>query len=93
MNKTRYGNKSVVSRVVPDAEMPHTEDGKVVDVKLNLLAIMNRTTGFVPHELFITFICMRAREQMEKATTIKEKESILFNIIKSIICTAMYYFS
>lgn len=84
MNKTRYGNKSVVSRVVPDAEMPHTEDGKVVDVKLNLLAIMNRTTGFVPHELFITFICMRAREQMEKATTIKEKETILFNIIKDL---------
>lgn len=64
--------------------MPHTKDGKVVDVKLNLLAIMNRTTGFVPHELFITFICMRAREQMEKETTIKEREKILFSIIKDL---------
>lgn len=80
----RYGNKSVVSKVVDDSEMPYTEDGKRVDVKMNLLAIINRTTGFVPHELFITFICMRAREQMEKAKTFKEKEKILFDIINDL---------
>ena len=28
----RYGNKSVVSRVLPDKDMPHTKDGKTVDV-------------------------------------------------------------
>lgn len=80
----RYGNKSVVSRVVPDDQMPHTENGEVVDVRLNLLAIINRTTGFVPHELFITFICRRAREQMLKAKTLKEKEDILFSVIKDL---------
>lgn len=80
----RYGNKSVVSKVLPDEEMPYTEDGRHVDVKLNLLAIVNRTTGFVPHELFITFICTRAREQMKKANTLKEKENILFNVIKDL---------
>ena len=80
----RYGNKSVVSRVLPDKDMPHTKDGKTVDVRLNLLAIINRTTGFVPHELFINFICDRAREQMKKASTLKEKENILFSIIKDL---------
>ena len=80
----RYGNKSVVSRVLPDDKMPYTENGKRVDVKLNLLAIINRTTGFVPHELFITFICTRAREQMELAKTLKEKEKILFDVMKDL---------
>lgn len=81
----RYGNKSVVSRVVPDEKMPYDPiTGKRVEVKLNLLAIINRTTGFVPHELYITFICLRAREEMAKLKTMKEREKILFSVIKDL---------
>lgn len=78
----RMGNKSVVSRVVPDEDMPFTDTGKRVDVILNLLAIINRTTGFVPHELYSTFILDRTRERMAKMTTLKEKEKLLFQIVK-----------
>ena len=42
----RFGNKSVISEVRDDDKMPHTKDGKRCDVILNLLAIINRTTGF-----------------------------------------------
>ncbi len=84
MSITRYGNKSVVSDVRPDDEMPYTKDGKRVDVMLNLLAIINRTTGFVPHELYITFVCNRTREQLAKMKTLKEKEKLLFDVIKEL---------
>lgn len=38
----RYGNKSVISKICDDDEMPYTEDGRRVDLMLNLLAIINR---------------------------------------------------
>ena len=33
----RYGNKSVVSEIRPDDEMPYTHDGRKVELLLNLL--------------------------------------------------------
>lgn len=80
----RMGNKSVVSKVVPDDEMPYTDTGKRVEVVLNLLAISNRTTGFVPHELFETFILDRTRERMSKMKTLEEKAALLFEIMRGL---------
>lgn len=77
----RMGNKSVVSKVVPDDEMPYTDTGKRVDVILNLLAISNRTTGFVPHELFETFIMDRTRERMAGMNKLEDKASLFFEIL------------
>lgn len=77
----RMGNKSVVSRIVPDEDMPITDTGKRVLVKLNLLAIINRTTGYVPHELYSTFVLDRAREKMAEMTKLKDQEKFLFQII------------
>jgi DNA-directed RNA polymerase subunit beta len=38
----RYGNKGVVSVVLPVADMPYTADGKPVDVVLNPLGVLGR---------------------------------------------------
>lgn len=78
----RMGNKSVVSKVVPVDEMPYTDTGKRIHVKLNLLAIVNRTTGFVPHEMMINFILGKTRERMATLKTRDEKESLLFEIVE-----------
>lgn len=78
----RYGNKSVVAKVVPDYQMPFTSDGRRVDVMLNLLAIINRTTAFVPHEMFITAILSQVRRYMKTLKTMDEKEALLFDVIK-----------
>lgn len=80
----RMGNKSVVSKVVPDENMPFTDTGKIVDVELHLPAIPNRTTGFVPHELFETFVLNRTRERMATMTTLKEKENLLFEVMEDL---------
>lgn len=78
----RFGNKSVVSRVIPKKEMPMTDTGEYLDVKLNLLAIINRTTAFVPHEIYITFILNRLREQLKTMDSIEDQETLMFSIIK-----------
>jgi DNA-directed RNA polymerase subunit beta len=31
----RYGNKGIVTMILPDNEMPHTKDGKHIEVALN----------------------------------------------------------
>ena len=72
----RYGNKSVVAKILPDDEMPYTEDGQRVDLLLNLLAIINRTTSFAIYELCITSICYQVRQKMREMATYEEKERL-----------------
>ncbi len=38
----RHGNKGVVSRIVPDEDMPYLEDGQPVDIVLNPLGVPSR---------------------------------------------------
>ena len=38
----RHGNKGVISRVVPEEDMPFLEDGKAVDIVLNPLGVPSR---------------------------------------------------
>lgn len=38
----RYGNKGIVTKIVPDHEMPHTPDGKHIEVALNPSGVPGR---------------------------------------------------
>lgn len=38
----RHGNKGVISRIVPDADMPHLADGRPVDIIISPLSILGR---------------------------------------------------
>jgi DNA-directed RNA polymerase subunit beta len=38
----RHGNKGVISKIVPEADMPHLEDGTPLDVILNPLGVPSR---------------------------------------------------
>lgn len=78
----RYGNKSVVARVLPVHMMPFTADGTVVDILLPMPAVPNRTTGFVFHEMHITWLFRCARRTMASMKTRKEKEELLWDLIK-----------
>lgn len=81
----RYGNKSVISEIRPDDQMPYyyNDRGEKVVVKLlfNILAIVNRTTAFPMYELTINFICNKVRDQMYLLQTLEEKEDLLFSVI------------
>lgn len=39
----RYGDKGVVAAIIPDAQMPHGEDGKPFELLLNSLGVISRT--------------------------------------------------
>src|SRR5207253_2307711 len=41
----RHGNKGVVSRVLPEEDMPYLEDGNPVDIVLNPLGVPSRMNG------------------------------------------------
>lgn len=92
----RAGNKTVVSSIWPDDEMPYltTEcyrdqygvvhpKGKREKIELitNPLAIINRTIPMVLFESSITFITDKARKHMAEMDNIKEQSEFMFDII------------
>lgn len=89
----RYGNKSVIATIREDEDMPITEDGRRVDLILNMLGIINRTTAMPLYEMFINSASRKIRHKMSELKTLKEKETLLFdyiNIWNEDQCSEMY---
>lgn len=55
----RYGNKSVVAKVIPWQLMPRTTDGRPIHMLANALAIPNRIISFATYESSMTFMMER----------------------------------
>jgi DNA-directed RNA polymerase subunit beta len=62
----RHGNKGVISKVLPEEDMPYTEDGEPVDIiltplgvpsRMNLGQILELHLGIAAHELGYQAIC------------------------------------
>ncbi|TAH32045.1 DNA-directed RNA polymerase subunit beta [Candidatus Saccharibacteria bacterium] len=62
----RHGNKGVVARILPEADMPFMEDGRPVDVILNPLGVPSRMNL---GQLFETHLGMAARALGYKVAT------------------------
>lgn len=77
----RYGNKSVIAKIEADENMPYTKDGRRVDLLLNLLAIVNRTTSFPLYEIFMNGCAYQVRQHMKTLETFEEKEELLFSFL------------
>ena len=77
----RYGNKSVISEIREDDDMPFTEDGVRVDLLLNLLAIINRTTSMPLFELAITSISRQIQKRMSTLPSFEEKRDLLLEYL------------
>lgn len=77
----RYGNKGVISRILPDDEMPVLETGEPVDIIFNTLGVINRLNSQQLFEQSITFICNRVRERMRTLDSLDEKEELLLKIV------------
>ena len=92
----RHGNKSVVSKILPDEEMPYLvsetykdEYGvihpkgemKRVELISNPLAIINRTIPMGLFEPSVTFILDRMREYMKTLPTMEEQRDFMFDAL------------
>ncbi len=58
----RYGDKGVISRIIPDDQMPHGEDGKPYELLLNPQGVISRAN---PSQLFETLLGKVARQRGE----------------------------
>lgn len=93
----RSGNKSVVSEIRDEEDMPYAyvptpvqaEDGswhvekkkRHVDLEYNILGLVNRTTGAPLIEMHINFITERTVQYMWTLKTTKERADIMFQIM------------
>ena len=79
----RHGNKGVISKIVPDHEMPHVvETGETVHVIFNTLGVIGRLNFFQIFEQAITFIMDRQLEKIKSCEDLKDKEYYLFRLLE-----------
>lgn len=81
----RYGNKSVVTRILPRDEMPYTDDGKPIDMIANALAVPNRIIGFSTYELSATFKSTRMWEHLKQLHASGESKDNIINMATEFI--------
>jgi hypothetical protein len=62
----RYGNKSVISKIIPSELMPKTDDGRPIDMLANALAVPNRIIAFATYESSMTFQMERMYQHIKK---------------------------
>ena len=74
----RHGNKGVVSRLIPMADMPYMKDGTIVDVILNPLGVPSRMNVGQILETHLGLVCKKMGEKIgddiEKALYIEKRK-------------------
>ena len=77
--------------IVPDDEMPVTEDGLKVEALLNPLGVLNRLNLAQIIEQHINFMCHNLVEELKTIDNLFDMEDLLFAFMK-IIKPKQYYF-
>ncbi len=72
----RHGNKGVVSRLLPEEDMPYFADGTTVDLVLNPLGVPSRMNVGQVLECHLGFAAKRLGEQVERLARAHEVEQI-----------------
>jgi DNA-directed RNA polymerase subunit beta len=72
----RHGNKGVVSRLLPEEDMPFFADGTTVDVVLNPLGVPSRMNVGQVLECHLGFAAKRLGEQVQKLALAHEVEQV-----------------
>lgn len=62
----RFGNKSVIAKIIPDHLMPKTDDGRPIHMLANALAVPNRIIAFATYESTITFMQERMYQHIKQ---------------------------
>ena len=76
-----FGNKGVISKIIPDDEMPVLENGKIVDVQFNCLGVINRLNSFQLFEQSINFIMNRTVDRIKTLETNDQRVALLLTMI------------
>jgi DNA-directed RNA polymerase beta subunit len=84
----RYGNKGVISAILPDDQMPTVSEGKFkglqADICLNPLGVFNRLNPSQLIEQELNWIAKYIRKNIEEETTLNGKAKILIDFIEMV---------
>lgn len=81
----RYGNKSVIAKIIPWQLMPKTDDGRPIDMLANGLAVPNRIIAFATYEGSMTFQSERMWQHLiEMASNNKSMDEIVMLAVEFI---------
>jgi DNA-directed RNA polymerase beta subunit len=80
----RYGNKGTISMIIPDEQMPVTENGLKAEVILNPLGVLNRLNIAQIIEQYINFMSYNLVEKLKEMDDLYEKEELFFDFMKLI---------
>jgi DNA-directed RNA polymerase subunit beta len=83
----RHGNKGVVSRVLPEEDMPFLEDGTPVDVVLNPLGVPSRMNVGQILETHLGWAALQLGKQIEHTLATKFDPKLLRERLKKIYTT------
>jgi DNA-directed RNA polymerase subunit beta len=61
----RHGNKGVISKIIPDNEMPVLEDGRRLDIIINPMGIISRMNVGQIYELHLNEVLHNVRENLK----------------------------
>lgn len=80
----RHGNKGVISRILPEWDMPYLEDGTPVDVIISPLSILSRMNLGQLFENLLGVIAQRNNVNISVPVFEKIKEEFIINELKKI---------
>lgn len=86
----RYGNKGVISIIVPDDEMPYDADGVPVDITFNTLGVINRLVSMPLYEVAFNGLADQMAKHICACDTMEEKEKYLFKFMSFFDDRGMY---
>jgi DNA-directed RNA polymerase beta subunit len=78
----RYGNKGTISMIIPDDEMPITEDGNRAEIILNPLGILNRLNLAQIQEQYLNFMADKMISRLKDMDNIYDMEELFFKFMK-----------
>lgn len=78
----RFGNKSVISKILPDDEMGISEDGTVPDIRMDALGVLGRLNSGQCIEQELNWIADLVKNQMIHESSYKKKLDILLKFMK-----------
>lgn len=80
----RHGNKGVISRVLPEWDMPYLEDGRPVDIIISPLSILSRMNLGQLYETILGIVAMQEKTEMSFPIFEKIQEDFIQNELKKL---------
>jgi len=90
----RHGNKGVISKIVPNEDMPYMENGKAVDLVLNPLGVPSRMNVGQILETHLGWACAELGEKINQIikqyNDEKKRNNLIHNILKKVYDKNIY---